>query len=75
MPRSPNVAAIRALYPADDRVRYVTGAEVRRLHVEDVTRDFLVFDALLLLTAALAGLGVLNGQLLAALERVKEVGA
>jgi putative ABC transport system permease protein len=67
-------AAIRDLYPEDDNVRYVTGADVRRIHVEDVTHDFLVFDALLLLTAALAGLGVLNGQLLAALERVKEVG-
>jgi len=67
-------AAIRDLFPEDDGVRYVTGAEVRRHHVDDVTHDFLVFDALLLLTAALAGLGVLNGQLLAALERVKEVG-
>jgi len=67
-------AAIRDLYPEEDGVRYVTGAEVRRTHVDDVTRDFLVFDALLLLIAALAALGVLNGQLLSALERVKEVG-
>lgn len=67
-------AAIRDLYPEDDGVQYTTGAHVRWVHVTDVTRDFLVFDALLLLTAALAGLGVLNGQLLAALERVKEVG-
>ncbi|MEZ6018221.1 MAG: FtsX-like permease family protein [Planctomycetota bacterium] len=67
-------AAVRDLYPEDDGIRFTSGAEIRRLHVDDVTRDFLVFDALLLLTAALAGLGVLNGQLLAALERVKEVG-
>jgi ABC-type antimicrobial peptide transport system permease subunit len=40
----------------------------------DITRDFVLFDIIILLTVMLAGLGVLNGQLLSALERAKELG-
>jgi putative ABC transport system permease protein len=40
----------------------------------DIARDFVLFDIILALTLALAGLGVLNGQLLSALERTKELG-
>jgi putative ABC transport system permease protein len=40
----------------------------------DIERDFLLFRIIIALTVALAGLGVLNGQLLAALERAKELG-
>ena len=40
----------------------------------DLEQDFVLFDIIFLLTALLAGLGVLNGQLLAALERKKELG-
>ena len=43
-------------------------------HLRDIQRDFVLFDVLIVLTAALAALGVLNGQLLAALERSKEIG-
>ena len=47
------------------------GAEYYNL--ADVDRDFVLFDILIALTAALAALGVLNGQLLTALERTKEI--
>jgi putative ABC transport system permease protein len=54
--------------------RVMGAAEIRAREVFDVTRDFLVFHVILLLTAALAGLGLLNAQLLATSERVKELG-
>lgn len=58
--------------PAELSIR--TGADIRRLELADIQRDFVVFDVILALTAILAGLGVLNGQLLAATERAKELG-
>lgn len=51
-----------------------SGREVLQIHLHDIGRDFVLFDVILLLTGMLAGLGVLNGQLLAALERWKETG-
>jgi len=51
-----------------------TGTEVQGFHRFDLDRDFRLFDILILLSAGLAGLGVLNGQLLATLERAKEFG-
>lgn len=51
-----------------------TGAEVHAHHRADIVRDFVLFDILILLTGVLAALGVLNGMLLAALERAKEFG-
>ncbi|MEO0651951.1 MAG: FtsX-like permease family protein, partial [Planctomycetota bacterium] len=51
-----------------------TGRELREIELSDIGRDFLVFDVILILTAVLAGVGVLNGQLLAAMERAKELG-
>lgn len=56
------------------RIRIETGRELLAHHVMDIGRDFVLFDVLIFLTAALAALGVLNGQLLAALERSKEIG-
>jgi len=53
---------------------FMTGEQVLDHHLSDIQRDFVLFDVLILLTAALAALGVLNGQLLAALERTKEIG-
>jgi putative ABC transport system permease protein len=50
------------------------GPYIYRWHTTDVRRDFVLFDILVALTAALAGLGILNGQLLSALERSKELG-
>lgn len=51
-----------------------TGRELLALHLADITRDFFLFDIIFGLTAILAALGVLNGQLLAAMERAKELG-
>lgn len=56
------------------RVQYESGADLLAHHVMDIDRDFVLFDILVGLTAALAALGLLNGQLLAALERAKEIG-
>jgi hypothetical protein len=55
-------------------LRFESGESVRDLHLADIDRDFILFDFLIAATALLAALGVLNGQLLAALERRREVG-
>lgn len=67
-------AAVRELYPDLHVLRYEPGRELLRVHLDDIDRDFRLFDLILTLTALLAALGVLNGQLLAALERAKELG-
>ena len=51
-----------------------TGEWIRDWHTLDIARDFVLFDIILALTAILAALGILNGQLLSALERTKELG-
>ena len=51
-----------------------TGTAIRQHEVFDILRDFLVFDVIILLTLLIAGVGVLNGQLLSAMERFKELG-
>ena len=56
------------------RFRVYDGPALIELMLRDLTVDFVLFDIILFLTALLAGLGVLNGQLLAALERRKELG-
>lgn len=66
-------AFLRARFPAE-RLNFNSGPGIVRLHLADIRRDFFLFDVILGLTAALAGLGVLNGLLLAALERKKELG-
>ncbi len=67
-------AAVREMYPTIDILRYESGRDLLTLHLADITRDFRLFDLILGLTALLAGLGVLNGLLLSALERTKELG-
>lgn len=67
-------AAVREMWPAIDVLRYETGRGLLAAHLDDLTRDFRLFDLILGLTALLAGLGVLNGLLLSALERTKEIG-
>jgi putative ABC transport system permease protein len=67
-------AAVRELYPNLRVLRYEPGRELLQVHLDDIDRDFRLFDLILTLTALLAALGVLNGQLLAALERAKELG-
>jgi putative ABC transport system permease protein len=66
--------ALRNLLPDIKALRYERGAELLRAHVDDIDHDFLLFDIILGLTALLAALGVLNGLLLSALERTKELG-
>jgi putative ABC transport system permease protein len=66
--------AVRELYPSLQVLRYEPGRALMELHLADIDRDFRLFDLILTLTALLAALGVLNGQLLAALERAKELG-
>ncbi len=62
-----------ALGPRPPEFRSGTG--YRDFALLDIERDFVLFDIILLLSGALAALGMLNGQLLAALERSKELGA
>jgi putative ABC transport system permease protein len=69
-------AVLGALPPDVDatRVRFEDGADVLAFQLADIRRDFVLFDVILALTALLAAIGVLNGQLLAALERASELG-
>ncbi len=64
--------ALGAPEPADLALR--GGWEIRDYELFDIRRDFLLFDVILVLTLLLAGTGVLNGLLLSAMERVKELG-
>ncbi|MFN0243273.1 MAG: ABC transporter permease [Planctomycetota bacterium] len=66
-------AVVRSACPGS-KLSFTRGSGVLHAHIVDIDRDFLLFDIILGLTAALAGLSVLNGQLLAALERAKELG-
>jgi putative ABC transport system permease protein len=66
-------AVMHALRPSNP-IGFETGAWLREEHLNDLQRDFRLFDLILGLTAVLAALGVLNGQLLAGLERAKELG-
>ena len=66
--------AVRELYPNEEDIQIESGTEILAAHVDDIGRDFVLFDIIFGLTALLAGLGVLNGQLLAALERSNELG-
>ncbi len=65
--------AVRSLVPSAP-ITFESGPYLYRWHAADVRRDFVLFDILVFLTAALAGLGILNGQLLAALEHQRELG-
>jgi len=70
-------AAVLGALPGDvdaSRIRFETGDDVLAFQLEDIRRDFVLFDVILALTALLAAIGVLNGQLLAALERAGELG-
>lgn len=68
------VAAVSDALGGEGMAGFETGRALERFAVSDIDRDFVLFDILLALTALLAALGVLNGQLLAALERTKELG-
>lgn len=68
------VEAALAAHLPNARFKLYDGPGLIALMLRDLTVDFVLFDIILFLTALLAGLGVLNGQLLAALERKKELG-
>jgi putative ABC transport system permease protein len=70
-------AALQTILPPDcdpTRLRFETGTDLLAFQLADIRRDFVLFDILFGLTALLAALGVLNGQLLAALQRSQELG-
>jgi putative ABC transport system permease protein len=51
-----------------------TGADMLAYHLRDVDGDFRIFDVLLALILALAGVGLLNAMTIAALGRAREIG-
>ncbi len=67
-------ATVREFLGGRGKPQFLTGAGLRDIQVKDIKHDFMLFDLILGLTAVLAALGVLNGQLLSALERAKELG-
>lgn len=66
-------AALETAFPGA-KIQVETGKWLREEHLADLGRDFRLFDLILALSALLAALGVLNGQLLSTLERAKELG-
>lgn len=67
-------AVVRDVLGGRGNPKFLTSAQLADIQVEDIRKDFMLFDLILGLTALLAALGVLNGQLLSALERSKELG-
>ncbi|MFO0984722.1 MAG: FtsX-like permease family protein [Planctomycetota bacterium] len=58
-----------------DAVQWVrTGDDVRQLYRDDMSHDFLIFDIILLLTALLASVGMLNSFTIAIIQRRREIG-
>lgn len=70
----PTADALHDFFGGESPVTFRTGEELGRFAALDIADDFVLFDIILGLTALLAALGVLNGMLLAALERSKELG-
>ncbi|MEX1025507.1 MAG: FtsX-like permease family protein [Planctomycetota bacterium] len=66
--------AVQQAFPGAGALKLRLGTTILGQHLDDIDRDFILFDIILVLSALLAGLGVLNGQLLSALEREKELG-
>ncbi len=67
-------AVLRDSFPEARRLALTDGRAILQVLRDDLSVDFVLFDIILFSTAVLAGLGILNGQLLAALERMKELG-
>ena len=67
-------AVVRGVLGGRGQPNFLTGQGLRGIQIKDIRRDFMLFDLILGLTALLAAIGVLNGQLLSALERAKELG-
>lgn len=67
-------AYLRERALGSDKTGFGLASDIAAHERDDITRDFVVFDVILLLALILAGTGVLNGLLLAAMERAKELG-
>ena len=67
-------AALRELAPPHVAIALSAGPALLQAHLEDLDRDFGLFDIILGLTALLSAVGVLNSLMLSALERAKELG-
>lgn len=74
VPPASVAAAIQTEVADLPNVSMRTGQAFRNYELEDITRDFRLFDLILILVSVLAGIGVLNALLLAAYERRKEIG-
>jgi len=57
-----------------ENTRTWTGAQQRQEYRDEINADFAIFDVILLLTAILAGMGLLNSLLVSGMERTKETG-
>lgn len=66
------VRAVRANLPGLVWMR--SGWSMEKEEVAEIDRDFVIFDVLLLLILALAGVGLVNAMTIAALARTKELG-
>ena len=67
-------AVVSARWSGAPALQFTSGQRVLKRGTDDIDQDFVLFDIILGLTALLAGLGVLNGQLLSGLVRTKELG-
>ena len=64
-------ASVQAIFPHN---WFKSGHEIRAYLLRDVTKDFLLFDALLLLILFLVGVGLVNTMTIAAVGRAREIG-
>lgn len=67
-------AQVGELLGADNVLAFQRGEEIGDEYLAALDRDFEIFYAILLLTVALAGLGLLNAMVIAVMERRREIG-
>ncbi len=67
-------STLSQVFPQAKQWDYFTGTRVRDDALWDITKDFFLFDIIIVMTAVLGAMGILNGQLLSALERSRELG-
>lgn len=67
-------ATIASLLPSKGVFRVRSGALIKRFYLADMNRDFWIFRVILVLTCALAFVGLWNSLTVALLERRREIG-
>ena len=67
------MAQVRESLGPDYALSITAGSEKQRAQLEDIDRDFFLFDIILILVCTLAGLGLLNSLWIGALERLREI--